>query len=171
MTAVADAPEMINSDQWCSPKIEIAEPLAQLFGGPVGIDPCSNARSVILAEVVYEWGGLHLPWKNPLDTGYMNNPYSTNIPWANKAIHEMQVGHLDELVTLMMVATSTAWWSSLCTTKKVRNPRILFTKRLKFIGDKKHGARFDTALKYYGRRHRAFEREFKHITRWSAWGR
>lgn len=159
-----------DSDQWCSPKLEIADPLAQFFGGPVGIDPCSNERSVIASKVAYPWGGLTLTWKTTLGTGYMNNPYSQNLPWAAKAIREMRDGHLIELVTLMMVATSTTWWSDLCH-KPRRNPRILCTKRLKFIGDKKHGARFDTALKYFGPRHKAFEREFKHITRWTAWGR
>jgi len=160
-----------DSDQWCSPR-DVAEPLAQFFGGPVGCDPCSNANSIIVSEISYTWGGLHLPWRKPGSsnrTAYMNNPYSINVPWAGKALYEMRLGNVHELVTLMMVAPSTAWWSDLC--RAPRNPRLLFTSRLRFIGDSSFGARFDTVLKYFGRRHRAFDREFQHITRWTSWGR
>ena len=156
---------LVDSDQWCSPR-DIADPLAQFFGGPVGCDPCSNDRSIIRARVVYTWGGLSLPWR---ETTFMNNPYSCNIPWVGKALYEMRISNVRELVTLMMVAPSTVWWARMCSYR--RNPRLLFTPRLKFIGSGKFGARFDTVLKYYGHRHRAFEREFKHLTRWSAWGR
>jgi hypothetical protein len=155
-----------DSDHWCTP-LEVALPLVQFFGGPVDCDPCSNATSIIDAVTAYTFGGLQFPWGK---TSYMNNPYSTNVPWAEKAVHEMRVGRVEELVTLMMVAPSTDWWSTLCN-KAPRNPRMIFTKRLKFIGDQKHGARFDTVLKYYGRRVRQFEREFSHLARWTRWGR
>lgn len=160
------------TDHWCSPR-SIRDGLLQLFGGPVGCDPCSNERSIIQAEMVMTWGGLHLPWAKPRSrnrTAYMNNPYSSNLPWIKKSNHELTSERLDELVTLMMVAPSTDWWQKKTACKRF-NPRLIFTPRLKFIGDQKHGARFDTVLAYFGTRVRSFEREFKHVTRWVAWGR
>lgn len=160
------APAENSSDQWCSPR-DVSDPLAQFFGGPVACDPCSNPFSIIAADVAYTFGGLQFAWG---ETSYMNNPYSKNDPWADKAIHEMRIGNVSELVTLMMVAPSTAWWGKLCNAAP-RNPRLIFTRRLKFIGEQKHGARFDTVLKYYGRRTQQFERHFKHLARWTRWGR
>ena len=83
-----------------------------------------------------------------------------------------------------MVATSTKWWRKMCGIEPVPmakngeirmlrapNPRLLFTGRLKFIGDVDCGARFDTVLAYYGCRVKAFEKEFASVTKWKTWGR
>lgn len=165
----------MNSDSWCSP-VQIAGPVYQFFGGPVGCDPCSNESSIIIADVAYTRGGLHKSWvpkpKNP--TGYENPPYSRTRIWTDKALVEMEAG-LDELVRLVMVATSTEWWEK--SVRAPRNPRLLFTKRLPFIGTDRNGdpskdsARFDTVLMYYGRRWRQFDRHFAHVARWTRWGR
>ena len=162
-----------SSDFYCSPKI-VTEPLAEFFGGPVAVDPCSNDRSMVLAHQAYTFGGLHRPWGR---TSYENPPYSKSGIWTNKAIFELDSGRVEELVRLTMVATSTAWWAKQCLTPK-RNPRLLFTKRLFFIDpfsetpqQTKTNARFDTVITYYGPRVRAFEKAFAHVTRWMQWGR
>ena len=172
----------MDSDSWCSPAV-VADPLAQFFHGPVDVDPASNPTSIIKARIAYYTGGLHLPWKlkRPVDHScYENYPYSKGLLWTPKSMRELITENVHELVRLVMVATSTTWWGQQCGAivtmignrgRKPRNPRILFTKRLKFIGDKDSGARFDTALVYYGRRTAAFDKEFRSITRWSAWGR
>lgn len=172
----------MDSDSWCSPPA-VGDPLAQFFHGPVDVDPCSNPTSIIKARIAYHVGGLHLPWKlkRPVDYScYENYPYSKGKLWTPKSMRELITDNVHELVRLVMVATSTEWWGQQCGTivtmianrgRKPRNPRILFTKRLKFIGDQDFGARFDTALVYYGRRTAAFDKEFASITRWSAWGR
>lgn len=172
----------MDSDSWCSPH-EVADPLADFFGGPVDVDPCSNARSIIQARKKHFLGGLIVPWTG---TVYKNNPYSTNLPWIDKALREMLCGRTTELVGLVMVATSTIWWSAYGGNEPVpslshlldtpgkwrpRNPRVLFTRRLKFLGDRTDGARFDTALWYFGTRQRQFDKAFAHITKWSGWGR
>lgn len=165
---MSDDDPMLSSDEWCSPRM-VTEPLKDFFGGAPDCDPCSNVRSIVGAPMAYTFGGLYLPWG---DRSYMNNPYSTNDPWAAKAVYEMKIGNVSELVTLMMVATSTAWWARMMNAK--RNPRLLFTHRIKFIGDASSpncGARFDTVLKYFGPRVRLFDRTFKHLERWSSWGR
>lgn len=177
---------MSSSDTWCSPHA-VGNGVQEFFKGPVACDPCSNKRSIIVARVAYTFGGLIKPW---LETDYENPPYSTTDVWTIKAIHEMRIGNIDELVRLVMVSTSCVWWRQQCGVEPLilpggkehftRNPRIAFTKRLKFIGDntssdvkltKKHGARFDTALVYYGRRERAFDKAFSHLTKWSTYGR
>lgn len=201
--AKSKAKSSMDSDTWCSPVI-VAEPLAQFFGGPVACDPCTNENSIIDAKRGLCAGGLHLPWAHDEDdehTVYRNNPYSVTDPWVDKSIREQAIAHhrVDEEVFLTMVATSTKWWRKQCGVYPVliagtgikgkdgkykpgsgvelfapRNPRLLFTGRLRFIGDVDSGARFDTVLGYYGssaKRQRAFDKEFKSITKWSAWGR
>lgn len=165
----------ISSDSLCTPP-EIATPLAQLFGGPVDIDPATNEHSIIQARRIYTWGGLMRPWVGPRKDGsaFVNWPYSTNDPWAAKALHEMKIQHVRELVILCMSATSTRWWAGLMINSK-RNPRVMCTKRIPFLGpngvEMESGARFDTALIYYGPRSLVFDREFKHQAMWSTWGR
>lgn len=158
----------MTSDEWCSPK-SVADPLAQ-FWGYADTDPCSNDRSIILARERYTWGGLLRPWG---EQSYANWPYSKNEPWSGKAIYEMKIGNVAELVVLCMYAASTQWWQDLML-KPRRNPRVIATKRLKFIGpDGKavDSSRFEPALIYYGKRSAAFDREFKSIAMWSTWGR
>lgn len=196
---VVKAKSTMDSDSWCSPR-SVADPLYDFFDGPVGTDPCSNPNSIIRARRAFHAGGLHLPWTRPKDppTAYRNNPYSDTLSWICKAIREMKKREqpLEEEVGLVMVATSTKWWRHMCGVEPVlvqpdwdrkldrnythtgkmrelvpRNPRLLFTGRLKFIGDTDQGARFDTVLTYYGPRVTLFDRTFKHLTKWSTWGR
>lgn len=172
------------TDHWCSPP-EVADPLEQLFDGPVGTDPATNKHSLIWARRHYTIGGLHLPWGDGsklYDDGFNNPPYSSTGPWITKGLHELDSERINELVYLVMSVPSVGWWVEACNYAP-RNPRILITERLCFIDPKeklkkklghkvkKMNARFDTALIYYGSRTREFEKEFASITRWSTWGR
>lgn len=155
-------------DGWCTPA-EVVVPLREFYGGRVWTDPASNENSIVNAVIEYTFGGLHLPW---LKETYENCPFSKAGAWTNKGLEELKSGRCTELVRLTMVATSTAWWSKMARFR--RNPRFIFTKRLKFRGDKKtpqHGAMFDTVLTYFGPRCKAFDKHFAHLARWSAWGR
>jgi hypothetical protein len=159
----------ISSDAWCSPP-EVADPRFD-FWGYADWDPCSNARSIIKARArAIEVGGLVAPYRKKT---YQNHPYSKNDTWAPKAISELKAGNVRELVILCMTASSTVWWQSLMLEPR-RNPRVLCTKRLLFLGpDGKpvDSSRFEPALIYYGARHAAFDKHFRSITRWSTWGR
>lgn len=158
----------MTSDEWCTPP-KVATPLEQ-FWGYADLDPCSNDRSIVKAREIYTWGGLTRPWKKKT---YQNHPYSINEPWATKAVFEMRIGNVSELVVLCMTATSTGWWQTFMQKPK-RNPRVICTKRLHFLGpDGKpiDSSRFEPALIYYGTRHKAFDKEFGHIAMWSTWGR
>lgn len=170
---------MTNSDSWCSPP-EIGDPLADFHDGPVDIDPCSNARSIIQARLAYTRGGLILPWRMPEPvemTGYQNDPYSQSGAWTVKMLVELASGNVREHTRLCMMSTSTSWWSDQCLLSK-RNPRILALKRIAFLdpfasksGQKRMGCRFEPALLYYGPRAARFTKTFAHLTRWSTWGR
>lgn len=160
--------ETMSTDEWCSPP-EVALPLYD-FWGFADLDPCSNDRSVIRAKRRYTEHGLTLAWD---PNTYANWPYSQNAAWATKARQELRIGNVRELVVLCMYAASTQWWQDLMM-KPRRNPRVIATKRLKFLGpDGKpvDSSRFEPALLYYGPRSIAFDREFKSITMWSTWGR
>lgn len=172
---------MTTSDWWCSP-VEVADRLVDLFEGPVEVDPCSNPRSVIKAIQVYTEGGLIKPWcltgRQPKKrTAYENPPYSMGDEFTAKALAELRLGNVVELVRLTMMSTSTQWWADQCTKPK-RNPRILALKRLKFIdpfakgpGQERQSCRFEPALTYFGPNVRKFDRAFADLTRWSTWGR
>ncbi len=172
---------MSDSDWWCSPE-EVAVRLVDFFNGPVGVDPCSNPRSVIQAVLTFQFGGLVRPWCRPKllakgDTVYENPPYSLGEEFTTKALGELENGHAKELVRLTMMSTSTYWWSRQCSFGP-RNPRILALRRLKFIdpfatepGKIRQSCRFEPALTYFGTRTKAFDKIFGDLARWSAWGR
>lgn len=153
------------SDAWCSP-IDVIEPCEQFFGGRIYTDPCWNEHAITNPVVAYEWGGLHRKW---LRQTYENPPFSKTHAFTIAALRNLTAGHCTELVRLTMVATSTAWWTLM--TEYRRNPRFLFTKRLRFAGPKADGARFDTVLTYFGPRWKSFDKHFAHLNRWSTWGR
>jgi hypothetical protein len=167
---------MATSDWWCSPP-EIAGPLEEFFAGPVGIDPCSNERSIIRAVVVLTSGGLVRSWKTPRRTGYQNDPYSQADVWTTKMLRELALGNVREHVRLSMFSCSSRWWARQCKVPR-RNPRILALKRIAFLdpfaaeaGMKRMSCRFEPALTYFGPRPERFTKVFAHLTRWTTWGR
>lgn len=158
----------ITSDEWCSPP-EVAVPLFD-FWGFADTDPCSNKRSIIKAHEAWTIGGLVRPWG---EQSYANWPYSKNEAWSSKAIGEMRARHVHELVILCMFAASTQWWQNLMLVPR-RNPRVIATKRLKFLGPggkPVDSSRFEPALIYYGPRAKRFDKHFRSIAMWSTWGR
>lgn len=160
----------ISSDSLCTPP-EIIDRVYELYDGTIDCDPCSNEHSIVRAKSIYTWGGLIRPWD---ELTYANWPYSTNEPWVDKACLEMRVGHVRELVILCMTATSTVWWQRAMTIPR-RNPRVIFTKRIKFLGPGgkplANGARFDTSLIYYGSKTKRFDKLFSRVAMWTTWGR
>jgi hypothetical protein len=167
---------MATSDWWCSPP-EIAEPLEEFYEGPVGIDPCSNERSIVRAVVALTSGGLIAPWRTSKRTGYQNDPYSQADAWTAKMLAELACGNVGEHIRLSMFSTSAKWWADMCTRPR-RNPRILALKRIAFLdpfadktGQKRMSCRFEPALTYFGPSPERFTKVFAHLTRWTTWGR
>lgn len=167
------------SDSWCSPP-PITDRLVEFFGGPVDVDPCSNARSIVQARLALTTGGLARPWRlpRPVDrTFYENFPYSQPDAWTAKLLAELACGNVVEGIRLSMFSCSAQWWADQCA-KPRRNPRILALKRIAFLdpyaseaGQKRMSCRFEPALIYFGPRWRRFDKVFAALTRWSTWGR
>lgn len=176
----------MSRDDWCSPP-EVAEPMVQVFQGPVGVDPCSNERSLIRARHAYcGQVGLLLPWVVDEDdaSAYENPPYSELPAFTDKGVYEVvSVEHDLDLLRLVPAATSTGWFRRAVGVDpvlvgrrelRVHPPLIMFTKRLSFIGAngrKQTSARFDCALILHttksSLRRRAL-REFASITSWTS---
>ena len=172
----------MSSDNWCSPP-EVDAGLWELNDGPVDCDPCSNERSIIRAHTTYATGGLVLPW-NPRRRRkaktYENPPYSNLLAWTLKGLYELgRASGPAELVRLVPVATSTAWWRHAVLAegepaRRVPRPLVIFTRRIAFIDETNtviNGARFDAALFFYfvhdrARRIRQALRAFRSLTSW-----
>jgi hypothetical protein len=180
----------VSTDDWCS-GAEVRDGLERLGG--VQADPCTNERSIIKSIVRYTAGGLHLPWRprryarRPRWLVYENPPYSRLGLWTDKGIRELLGDYGDaptELIRLVPVATSAAWWRRAHlleaprgvelkrVQKKINPPLVIYTKRLSFIdenGVSDGGARFDSVLFCYfqrdrGRRVQAALKAFAPIT-------
>lgn len=170
-----------STDSWCSPP-EVTVPLHDtLYQGPCDVDPASNPRSLVKARLHLYENGLILPWMIPDDPGdrenYENPPYSISAAFTYKLILELKIGHIKSHVRLVPAMTSSQWWADQCT-KPRRNPRIIFTKRISFLDPQnptKHmrrmPCRHEPALVYYGPKPALFDKAFKHLARWSTWGR
>jgi hypothetical protein len=153
------------SDGWCTPP-EIVDPLHRFFPrfSLTGLDPCSNANSIVDAARVYTCGALYLPWN--AGEVYSNPPYSDLLRFTKKVVAEVRIpwkGKRKELVYLVPVATSTEWWrTALHTRYAAAAPLLCFTKRIPFLDDNgmvQTTARFDSVLMVWAKsQHR--EEEF-----------
>lgn len=173
----------MGSDEWCTPPDYAAclRTFYQHRKGRVGLDPCSNDRSVIWADRRYTCAGHVLPWD--ADSIFENNPYSAMDAWTDKGMIELaqpHLGKLKELVTLVPCSPSTGWWeravAGVVVDRQRYQPLIVFTKRLAFIGDDgtlKDGARFDSVSMVYASdaRKRAFVDVFAPLIRGVVEGR
>ena len=108
-------------DSWCTPSW-----LTDLLP-PVGLDPCSNARSTVAALKTYRLDrgedGLSLPWAGSV---FVNPPYSDVKPWAEKLLASSDVTAAAFLVNL---DASTAWWRLL---SKRLTVGLFFYRRVQF---------------------------------------
>lgn len=144
---------------WCTPPDIVA--LVRRVAGPfgVGLDPCSNARSVVGARV--EWrrrqNGLKRSWSG-FGLAYVNSPYGKrhNPQWAKKIAEEASQGV--EIIALLAVRSSEKWfqylWGATCF--------CFVDHRIHFIGAKS-GAPFGSVAVYFGRRVFAFVEAFKDL--------
>lgn len=120
------------SDHWCTPRS-----LADLLGY-FDLDPCSNRRSHIKADVTCSLDhddntdpsgehrdGLAFDWG--VRSAYTNPPYSNVMPWALKL-----VAHRGPWVALLKLDPTTKWWAHLMTAAPTIAP---FRKRIAFESD------------------------------------
>jgi hypothetical protein len=115
------------SDGYCTPRW-----LADLLP-KVDLDPCSNQRSTVRSKRRYmlenKMDGLDLPWNGSV---FVNWPYSDPLPWAQKAISELDAGPCTEAIVLLKLDTSTKSWRVITERVLEELDLWIFNERIQF---------------------------------------
>lgn len=157
------------NQNWTTPQ-HLCEAIRAFGGGEIGLDPCSNAQSLVKAEEEWTEGALERSWRG-FGLVYANPPYSRKRPtlqnWVKYAADQFAEVYDDELLLLVPARTDTKWFRRQLVDRA--NAILFFTGRLKFGGvlnEKgepiKDAATFPSALAYWGKRSDKFERDFDH---------
>jgi hypothetical protein len=97
-------------DDWCTPH-RIIDAVREAFHGPIGLDPCSNAESIVGARVEYrlpEHDGLVEPWHQ--STIYVNPPYGRGIDrWMARCLDAARSGGSEVIALLPATPDTKAW--------------------------------------------------------------
>ncbi|MFA7496667.1 MAG: DNA N-6-adenine-methyltransferase [Acidithiobacillus sp.] len=102
------------SAEWYTPPQIIQEVLTALGRDQFDLDPASPRRDgPIPAKVRFTQAedGLIQPWFGVV---WLNPPYGRNLSqWIQKTIHEVQAGHVLQVILLVPVRSDTQWWWAL----------------------------------------------------------
>ena len=121
----------LGPDSWATPP-KLLEAAYEVLGSPVGLDPCSNARSLVAARVRWtirddalsktaaEWAAHGTIWLNP--------PYSNPEPFLARLADAASLGARG--VALVKHDHATAWWRLHCAGR----PLLMLAHRVKFLG-------------------------------------
>jgi site-specific DNA-methyltransferase (adenine-specific) len=136
-------------NDWNTP-LELVELVREV--GPIVLDPCSNATSIVHAQEEWADGALDRPWPTK-GLIYVNPPYGREVPiWVEKVIEANLAG--SEIVLLIAARTDSRWFHRLFETAGA----ICFWKgRLRFLGAA-HSAPFPSAVVYFSPRGRSLAR-------------
>jgi hypothetical protein len=98
-------------NDWNTP-LCVLEPIREFNGGQIGLDPASNAQSIVDATRDYRLergeNGLHLPWRG-FGLVFLNPPYSDEIiPFMRRADEHGALGI--EVIALVPNRSDTAWY-------------------------------------------------------------
>ncbi|MCY4652316.1 MAG: DNA N-6-adenine-methyltransferase [Dehalococcoidia bacterium] len=152
------------SIHWCTPS-KYVDAVKKMFGGRIGLDPCSNEWSIVKADTEWtlpEKDGLHEEWS--FDAIYVNPPYgadrkrnTTIRHWLRKCADAHDV-HGSEVLALVPVAANTGHWkkyvwgnaTAVC---------FLYDTRLKFLENGRSdtkGAPMACSMIYWGDNYQSF---------------
>ena len=157
------------SQHWGTPE-KYVRAVKDVFGGSIGLDPCSNEFSIVGAAVEYRLpaqDGLKESWDAP--TIFVNPPYGLDHERGTAIRHWLQRCHLahdqygSEVLALVPVATNTGHWkkhvfgvaTAVC---------FLYDTRLRFLVDGTDGGKgapMSCAMIYWGRNYRRFFEVFR----------
>lgn len=109
-----------DNDSWSTPD-EIMVCVHRFWPEGIGLDPCSNAIAIALGFVrarvawTIDDDALAQPtWDvEPPTTVWYQPPYSAPRPLTERLVTEWDEGHLDEVLALVKLDTSTKWWAML----------------------------------------------------------
>lgn len=103
-------PKKARRDSWCTPE-KILIPVRKVFRGRIGLDPCSNAESIVNARVEYrlpEHDGLVLPWT--ARTIFVNPPFGHGIGrWMKRCLAASRVTGAEVIALLPATPDTKAW--------------------------------------------------------------
>lgn len=147
-----------SSDEQYTPR-KIIDAVLECFGR-IALDPCSNSHTNpnVPADRHFtkEDNGLDQDWEE--DNAYINPPYSDKEPWIVKTVEEYTSKRLPEAITLTPTDTSTYWFELIW---EHASAVCFVNRRLKFINPaNKSGARFASAVAYFGLDVQAFYKAF-----------
>lgn len=147
------------SEEWNTP-----ERLARLIEefSPIGLDPCSNGKTAVLAKEAWSEDGLRRAWRGH-GLVFVNPPYGRSvIAWAERARESFADPQTDECLLLIPARTDTAWFHENCFTA---DAICFIRKRIEFVGSGKRRGRcpFPSALVYFGARPDAFATHFTQL--------
>lgn len=135
-----------NSDDWNTPEC-VLELVRKV--GSIALDPCSNAQSIVGAELEIMQAGLSFRWNEEVDNCeddlvWCNPPYSDVWEWVNKCnITYFMYG--TPILALVPARTDTRWFQTCWDSKAI----CFWKGRIKFLGGK-HSAPFPSAVVYWG---------------------
>lgn len=117
-------------DGWCTPQwlVDGLEEALAHAGYTIGLDPCSNERSVVPARVglTLERGEDGLSNERPEvrdgEVVFVNPPFSSPMPWVLR---------YRDAVFLVPIATGTRWWRELVHTAALS--MYTFPERVNFV--------------------------------------
>lgn len=123
-----------------------------VFGGYIGLDPCTVASNPCAALNFYtpETDGLSKRW-NGFGPVFMNPPYGREIAsWAQRLRLEVESGGV-EAIALLPARTDTGWWHREVTGATA----VCFLKgRIRFVhpetGERQGAGKFPSAVPYWG---------------------
>ena len=152
------------SQSWGTPH-KYVKAVKEVFGGKIGLDPCTNKYSIVNAEVEYclpKHDGLKESWD--FQTIYINPPYgidkargTTIKSWLARCAHAHEE-YGSEVLALVPVAVNTAHWKKYVFTK-ARAICFLYDTRLRFLENGKDsgkGAPMACAMIYWGKNYQKF---------------
>jgi hypothetical protein len=152
------------SQEWGTPEKYVAA-VRNCFGGRIALDPCSNERSIVHAEVEYrlpEHDGLSESWNYP--TIYVNPPYGIDKERGTSIkiwLRRCAAAHRDfdsEVLALVPVATNTGHWKNYVF-GQATGVCFLYDTRLKFLVNGQNGGKgapMSCAMIYWGRHYDDF---------------
>lgn len=153
-----------NSQEWGTPEKYVTA-VRRVFGGTIGLDPCSNRFSVVNAKTEYclpGKDGLKESWN--FERIYVNPPYGADRERGTSIKHwlyKCAQAHSDfgsQVLALIPVATNTGHWKSYVWTR-ARAVCFLYDTRLKFLVnglDEGKGAPMSCAMVYWGENYDKF---------------
>jgi hypothetical protein len=167
MTAGRNSAESL-SQHWCTPPKYVSA-IRSFFGGAIVLDPCSNAHSIVHANIEYalpEIDGLVASWDYP--TIFVNPPYgsdrergTTIRDWLRKCA-EANSKHGAEVLALVPVATNTRHWKQYVFGAATAIA-FLYDTRLRFLVNGKDGGKgapMSCAMVYWGTQSERFGKTF-----------